>query len=135
LRGSDVQVELSTVLGFFGSLMGIVSLVIVTLARIAITAREKEIDRRIDDLTRKHDTMDLRLHTEEKATIRQDGDLKVVLNKHDGLQETLDDIKRQLERLVERFLSGEQQRPGRYGNPSGGYPQQRIERTDPPKKT
>jgi hypothetical protein len=129
-----VQVELSTVLGFFGSILGVVSLVVVTLARIAINAREKEIDRRIDDLTRKFEAIDLRLHTEEKATIRQDGDLKVVLNKHDGLQETLDDIKRQLEKLVDKVQS--EPRPGRYGGGiSGGYPQQRPERTDPPKKT
>ncbi len=91
-----MQVDLSAVVGFLGAIMGVVSLIIVTLGRIAITGREKELDRRIDAVTAESKAIDARLHTEEKATIRQDGEIKLVEQNHGTLLKDIEEIKREM---------------------------------------
>jgi hypothetical protein len=65
-------------LGMLSIIVSILTLVIGGLVRVALGNRENEIDRRLNEVGAKVDTLDLRLHSEEKATIRQDGKIEKV---------------------------------------------------------
>jgi hypothetical protein len=69
------------------------SVVIVGLARFGLVAKEKDIDRRIDNVVGDVKMIDVRLHTEEKATIRQDGNIRLVEEADTRIREDLDEIK------------------------------------------
>lgn len=124
------------------------SVVIVGLARFGLVAKEKDIDNRIGTVTSELKAIDVRLHTEEKATIRQDGNILLVEEADTRIREDLDEIKmmmarkediRAIERSVEMMSTNLMReinnlrsppRVGQYGyqNPSG-----QIHSSDPKK--
>lgn len=117
-----MQIELSAVLGFFGVVLSVTSMIVLALGRIAVANREKELDRRIDEVTKDHKATDTRLHAEEKATIRQDGEIKLVQQVHRNLARDIEDIKtymvtkaefNQLEKGIERLTNTVEGRPPR----------------------
>ena len=138
-----MQVDLATVVAAFATTLSIASMIIVTLGKIAIANRDKEIDRRIEDTAKKAESIDLRLHTEEKATIRQDGEIKLVAQNHQGLAEDIDEIKRnmvtksewnQLEKMMERVTSAVERRTLAAHPSSSQYASFGSPPTSPPKK-
>lgn len=125
-----MQVDVSTVIALVSAICSFALGAWLFVARIAISNREKEIDRRHDELRKRQEEMDLRLHTEEKSTIRQDGDLRLVQNTHDNLANDLQEIKRtmatkaelqHINRTTEQILARIDGRPSPRGFPSGGY--------------
>jgi len=84
--------------------------VIGTLARLAWGNREKEIDRRLDEVVDRVDAQDARLHMEEKATIRQDGKIEKVEEADLRFQADMVEIKTTMARkadveAVEKHIS------------------------------
>lgn len=126
-----MQVDLGTVLSVASVVMSAILGAWVALARVAITNREKEIDRRIDEGRTKADNIDNRLHTEEKATIRQDGEILLVKQSNSDVKTDIDEIKRtmvtkdgfdRLERHINEFMNESRRRVGGAGlYPSGGF--------------
>lgn len=102
-----MQVELTTVLGFAGSAIGAAVTIYIAILRYALSAKEKEFERRFGDIEKaaaeqsKNCDVELkklgdRLSNEEKATIRQDGQINLVQNNHDALTRDLEEIKRNM---------------------------------------
>lgn len=126
----------------------------VGIVRYAINQREKEIDRRIGETqksqatssrecTRELRSLADRLTTEEKATIRQDGEIRLVNQNHDSLTSDIEEIKRTmvtkseweprmtaLERNTNQILAELRSGSGRYSPVRQPPPI-----SDPPKKT
>jgi len=90
--------------------------------------RDKEIINRQDEKLKEHGhevrALSDRLHTEEKATIRQDGEIKLVHQSHHDVKADIDEVKQTLQKIL-----AELRRPGS-SSPSGGYAQT-IPRKDP----
>lgn len=101
-----MQVDVSTVLGFLATVISVAVGAWFAIARYAIAQREREIDRRLDDCRNESRQLNDRLHTEEKATIRQDGDVSRVRDSHGTLVSDIEEIKRTMVTKVE-FLSVE----------------------------
>src|SRR5262245_33056397 len=76
-------------LGLVGLVLGGAGAIIAGLGRLALA----NFDRRLDDLVRKTDGISDRLHVEEKATIRQDGQITLVQTTHVSLEKDLQEIK------------------------------------------
>jgi DNA repair exonuclease SbcCD ATPase subunit len=89
-----MQVDLSTVLGLAASAASIIVGAWLAIIRYAIAQREREIERRLDDCRDETRKLSDRLHAEEKATIRQDGDVKLVRGAHENLAADIEEIKR-----------------------------------------
>lgn len=89
-----MQVDVSTALGFFASVISVAVAAWFGVARYAIAQREREIDRRLDDCRNECRQLNDRLHTEEKATIRQDGDVARVRDSHGTMVSDIEEIKR-----------------------------------------
>lgn len=131
-----MQVDLTTVLSVFSAFMSAAVAVVVAIARVAFNNREREIDRRLDDCARTSQGIDTRLHAEEKATIRQDGEMALSRQNHSSLAEDIHEIKRLMVtkaewQSLERHLQqmGDR-RPPYPGGGSGGY--SRTDPTSPP---
>ncbi len=140
-----MQVDLGTVVAAIATILSIASMIIVTLGKITVANREKDIDRRIEDTSKKTDAIDLRLHGEEKATIRQDGEIRMVRQHHEGVTDDINEIKRnmitkvewvQLEKVIDRLTSAVERRPG-YGGAQHSSSQYTSlgSQTSPPKKS
>lgn len=117
-----MQIDLTVVISVVSSILSLGFGAWLATARIAYANREKEIDRRFE----KVEEIDKRLHMEEKATIRQDGDLHLVQNNHDNFTGDLHEIKRnmatksevaQVSRTTEQILA---RLDGRRFSPMGG---------------
>jgi hypothetical protein len=120
-----MQVDLTLVLSFLGVVFGAIASAFVALGRLAFQQHKAAQDLQVVELRRVHEaelrelkarieTIDARLHTEEKSTIRQDGEIALVKQSHLGLDSDLEEIKRnmatkndvsQLERTLERFMA------------------------------
>jgi len=87
---------MSTVLGFLATVISVAVGAWFAVARYAIAQREREIDRRLDDCRAECRVLNDRLHTEEKATIRQDGDVNRVRDSHGTLVNDIDEIKKSM---------------------------------------
>lgn len=140
--GSSMQVDISLVLAGLSAVFSGGLAVVVTLARITIQNRETEIDRRIGEIRTKSDDINARLHTEEKATIRQDGDLRLVQTTHTNLTNDVQEIKqtmatkeevrhigRTMDKVLERLDDRRDGPQRRYTPGAGTY----SGATDPPK--
>jgi septal ring factor EnvC (AmiA/AmiB activator) len=128
-----MQVDLSTVLGAFASVISVAVATWFAMARYAIAQREREIDRRLDDCRDESKKLNERLHTEEKATIRQDGDVNRVRDSHGTLAADIEEIKRTMGALDKTMnqIHLEMQR-GRSGSGgSGGYVSATPKKLDP----
>ena len=120
-----MRVDLTAVLSLFSGLFTVALGLYLAMARYAIANREREIDRRIDDiraladaklgaLEREVHTLQERLHNEEKATIRQDGDVNLVRQGHNDIKSDMDEVKRTLNEILRELRSG----PERYSSQS-----------------
>lgn len=134
-----MQVDLSTVLAILSTVLTIGFGAWLATARYALSQRDAEINRRIEGVVADAKAIDQRLHVEEKATIRQDGDLLRVKDTHSNLAEDLQEIKRTmvtkaewngLERMLDNRFSellrasatrGEQRQPYQPRLTPGGY--------------
>ncbi len=138
-----MQVDISTVVAAIATILSIASMIIVSLGKIAVSNRERDIDRRLEDLVKKAEGIDQRLHGEEKATIRQDGEIRMVRQHHEGVTDDINEIKRnmvtkvewvQLEKVMERLTAATERRPGYASHSSSQYTSVGNPRTTPPKK-
>jgi len=93
---SDVQIEATAVFGAAGSLLAFGVTIYIAIFRYALSQKEREIDRRFEDVVRRAESTTDRLNDEEKATIRQDGQINLVQNNHDALTRDLEEIKRNM---------------------------------------
>jgi len=102
-----VQVEVTTVLGFAGSALAFGVTVYIAILRYALSQKENELNRRfveietdVKDLTKAQahalESFTSRLVDEEKATIGIDGEMKLLKNNHDALNNALEEIKRNM---------------------------------------
>lgn len=116
-----MQIDLSTVLAMFSTLASLAFGAWLATAKYALSQREAEINRRMNLLDLEVKAIDTRLHTEEKATIRQDGDLLRVVDTHKNVAEDVQEIKRTMitkaewvhfERMIAQQLGQMAQPPG-----------------------
>jgi len=91
-----MQIEITTVLGVAGSVLAGGVSIYMAIFRYALSQKEREFDRRFEDIERRAETNLGRLNDEEKATIRQDGQINLVQNNHDALTRDLEEIKRNM---------------------------------------
>jgi hypothetical protein len=91
-----MQIDISTALGFLATVISVAVGAWFATARYAISQREREIDRRLDDCRDELRKLNERLHTEEKATIRQDGDVARVRDSHGTLLCDIEEIKKSM---------------------------------------
>lgn len=96
-----MQIDISTALGFLATVISVTVGAWFATARYAVAQREREIDRRLDDCRDESKKLNERLHTEEKATIRQDGDVNRVRDSHGTLVSDIEEIKRTMVTKVE----------------------------------
>jgi hypothetical protein len=80
-------------IGMLSIIVSLLTLVFTGVVRYAVANREKELDSRHDKLDERVQTMDLRLHDEEKATIRQDGKIEKVEEADTRMRDDLTEIK------------------------------------------
>jgi len=97
----EMQVDLTTVLSVLSTIASLGFAAWLTTARYAWSNREKDIDRRIEDVRSLAAAVDTRLHTEEKATIRQDGEISLVKQTHGNIDDDVQEIKRTMVTKVE----------------------------------
>lgn len=109
-----MQVDITTVIGIISTICSLGLGAWLAVAKVALTNREKDIDRRLDDLRGDLRGIDTRLHAEEKSTIRQDGEIRLVQSTHDNLTSDMHEIRRtmvtkaefaQLGRTTEQILA------------------------------
>lgn len=91
-----MQIDVSTALGFLATVISVAVGAWFATARYAIAQREREIDRRLDDCRNECRQLNDRLHIEEKATIRQDGDVMRVRDSHGAMVADIYEIKQTL---------------------------------------
>lgn len=123
LQPNQMQVDLSAVVGIFATTVSIATLLIVSIARITIANREKEIDLKLGEMHKKLEAIDARVHIEEKATIRQDGEMKAALATSTRLEGDVEKIDARLERqsIVDRQEASRRSDRGPYHPTPGAY--------------
>jgi ABC-type lipoprotein release transport system permease subunit len=92
-----MQIEL----GMLSIIVSVMTLIVGALVRVAWGNREKEIDRRMDEMAEKVEIQNQRLHTEEKATIRQDGKIEKVEEADMRFQMDVSEIKATMARKAD----------------------------------
>jgi hypothetical protein len=108
----NAEAGVGAVLGIVGFIISaLLSLVIALLAYInkqqqkehekAVKDLRDEHKAKLDALDKKTDGIDSRLHEDEKATIRIDGDLKLARNESQGLIDDIHDLKKGMVTKVE----------------------------------
>lgn len=127
-----MQVDVSTALGFLATVISVAVGAWFAIARYALSQREREIDRRLDDCRDELRKLNDRLHTEEKATIRQDGDVNRVRDSHGTLAADIEEIKRTMAALDKTLnqIHVEMQR-GRSGGAYSAIPTAFPKKPDP----
>lgn len=85
-----MQVDLSTILAALSTAMSLAFGAWFATARYALNQREREIDRRLEECQKTSQEIDVRLHLEEKSTIRQDGELRLVQQTHEARLQNLE---------------------------------------------
>lgn len=114
-----MTIELSTVLSAFATIMtGVLGLLFSIL-------RDNQKNER-----QKVESIDHRLNTEEKATIRQDGEILRMRDSHDGMAEDVRDIKQNMLTRAEWLQS----RTGSAHTSAGAYRAVEVPRPDYPTK-
>jgi hypothetical protein len=119
-----MQIDLSTVLAMISTIASLAFGAWLTTAKYALSQREAEINRRMNLLDADVKGIDARLHTEEKATIRQDGDLQRAIDTHKNVAEDVLEIKRTMITKAEwvHFERAIAQQISLMGRSSGGIP-------------
>ncbi len=97
---SEAQISIPVAVSFGSTILTIFLGLYVTLAKYALSQRDREIDRRLDEqhtqqlaAEMKCNDVALRLMVEEKATIRQDGDMNLLKQTHSQVSDDLADLK------------------------------------------
>lgn len=97
---SDAQISIPAAISFGSTLLTLFLGLYVALAKYALSQRDREIDRRLDEqhtqqlaAELKCNDVALRLMAEEKATIRQDGDMNLLKQTHSQVSDDLADLK------------------------------------------
>lgn len=91
-----MQLDLTTVLSGASTVLTGVLGAWLWLAKTTIANREREIDRRLDDCRAESRQLSERLHTEEKATIQQNGEIARLRDTHDNLASDIHDIRKNM---------------------------------------
>lgn len=137
--GMEPGAVIAIIIGVAGGMIGL-------LARISINSYTKKIDEQSAEIK----AIDARLHAEEKATIRQDGDIRLIAKDHTNLEKDMTEVKENmatkkdiesLEKMVERGFENLRQPSGpgyRVGKPptfpSGSSYTGITPKSDPPKR-
>lgn len=97
---SEAQISIPAAISFGSTLLTLFLGLYVALAKYALGQRDREIDRRLDEqhshfqsAESKWSDVANRLSVEEKATIRQDGEMNLLKQTHSQVSEDLADLK------------------------------------------
>lgn len=130
-----MQVDITVVISIVTGIIGAAAWLHVRSVQERERETEKKLDALEDLLTRiseKHAAAVLalgeRMTIEEKATIRQDGEVALVKQSHDNLAGDMDEVKKMLNQILAELRG----RPGGYQqHQSGGYGGMTVPRKDP----
>lgn len=106
-----MQVDVTLVVTVISGILGVGLAIYTGLLKYTVTQKENELNRRIEEgktalalhvektMTEQRLISD-RLHVEEKATIAQNGEIKLVQSNHAQLDNDLEEIKRNMSLLI-----------------------------------
>lgn len=89
-----MQVDLTTVLAAGSGLLSTLFGAYVGLLKYTVAQRERELDRQLEQLMAESSKLKDRVSEEEKSTIRQDGEIKLVQQTHNDVKADIDEVKR-----------------------------------------